>query len=155
MVGAYKPCAEFISYAKRFGMKDAVFCNISFVGTEALRNELGDAGDGCVISQVVNFPWDESVPLVKEYAAALKQYQPEAKVGFVSLEGYMVGKLFCMVAKSVKGVLTREAFIQAVGSTGTFDLGGVTLQFGPDDHQGMDCVFLTVVHKGEIKPLTD
>jgi len=155
MVGAYKPCAEFIKFAKRFGMKDAVFCNISFVGTEALRKELGAAGEGCVISQVVNFPWDESVALVKEYAAAMKQYQPDEKTGFVSLEGYMVGKLFCMAARAVKGELTREALIQAVNVTGAFDLGGVALQFGPDDHQGMDCVFLTVIQGGEIKPLAD
>jgi len=29
---------------------------------------------------------------------------------------------------------------------GTFDLGGVTLQFGPKDHQGMDTIYLTEIN---------
>jgi ABC-type branched-subunit amino acid transport system substrate-binding protein len=153
MVGAYKPCAEFIKLAKKVGMKHTLYCNISFVGTEALRKELGGAGEGCIISQIVKFPWDQSVPLVKEYQAAMKKYQPDAKAGFVALEGYMAGKLFSMVTREVKGDLTRESFIKAVGATGTFDLGVVHLKFGPNDHQGMDEVFLTVIKGGKIKPL--
>jgi ABC-type branched-subunit amino acid transport system substrate-binding protein len=155
MVGAYKPCAEFIKLAKKVKMTDVVYCNISFVGTAALRAELGEAGEGCVISQVVHFPWDENVALIKEYTAAMKAHQPEAKIGFVSLEGYMVGKLFCTVAEKVDGELTREKFIEVVSETGSFDLGGVTLNFGPDDHQGMDQVYLTVIEDGQVKPLTE
>jgi len=155
MVGAYEPCAEFIKLAKKAGLKDTTFCNISFVGTKALLEELGDAGDGCIISQVVNFPWDTTNPLVQEYTAAMRKYQPNVDAGFVSLEGYMVGKLFCEVVEAVQGELTRENFLAAVGKTGTFDLGGTKLTFGPNDHQGMDEVFLTVVVAGKIKPLTD
>ncbi len=153
MVGAYKPCAEFIKLAKKIGMKDVVFCNISFVGTEALRKELGGDGEGCIISQVVTFPWNTDVPLVKEYIAAMGKYQPEEKIGFVSLEGYMVGKLFSMAAGSVRGELTHENLIRTIESEATFDLGGVNLQFGPDDHQGMDEVFLTIIRSGKIVPL--
>jgi hypothetical protein len=83
----------------------------------------------------------------------MKQYQPSAEIGFVSFEGYMVAKLFHMVARSVKGALTRENFITAVGSIGTFDLGGVTLNYGENDHQGMDEVFLTTIKGGKITPL--
>ena len=153
MVGAYKPCATFIKQAKKVGMKDTLYCNISFVGTEALRKELGSAGEGCIISQVVNFPWDESIPFIKEHSAAMKKYQTSAKIGFVSLERYIVAKLFCMVAKSVKGDLTRENFISTIGSIGTFDLDGVSLKYGKDDHQGMDEIFLTVIKDDAIIPL--
>jgi branched-chain amino acid transport system substrate-binding protein len=153
MVGAYKPCAEFIKLAKKVGMKDVVYCNISFVGTDALQKELGDAGQGCIISQVVVYPWDESIPLVKQFQAAMKKYQPDARAGFVSLEGYMVGKLFCEAAGKVNGDLTRESLLQAVADAKTFDLGGVTLTFGPEDHQGMDEVYLTVIQDGKVQPL--
>jgi branched-chain amino acid transport system substrate-binding protein len=153
MVGAYQPCAEFIKLAKKVGMTDVVYCNISFVGTGSLKKELGEAGEGCIISQVVSFPHDESILLVAEYNDAMKKYQPATAPGFVSLEGYMVGKLFCMAAKDVKGDLTRESLISAIENTGIFDLGGVVLKFGPNDHQGMDEVFLTIIKGGDIKPL--
>lgn len=153
MVGAYKPCAEFIKMAKKVGMKDTLYCNISFVGSEALRKELGAAGEGCIISQVVKYPWDTSVALVKEYTEAMGKYQPSVKTGFVSLEGYMVAKLFGMVAKSVDGDLTRDKFLDAVGAGGTYDLGGVQLTYGANDHQGMDEVFLTVIKGDKVSPL--
>ena len=43
MVGAYKPCAEFIKLAHRLKL-NAVFVNISFVGANALAKELGEDG---------------------------------------------------------------------------------------------------------------
>jgi ABC-type branched-subunit amino acid transport system substrate-binding protein len=153
MIGAYAPCAEFIKLAKKIGMKDTVYANISFVGTNSLAKELGADGEGTIISQVVSFPDDESVPLVKEYREALKKYQPDFAPGFVSLEGYMVGKFFARVVESVQGDLTRENFIRSVQETGAFDLGGIILQYGSQDHQGMDDIFLTIIEGGQIKPL--
>ena len=29
---------------------------------------------------------------------------------------------------------------------GRFDLGGVVVQFGENDHQGMDSIYLTTIH---------
>lgn len=153
MVGAYKPCAEFIKLAKKVGMKETVYCNISFVGTDALCRELGAEGEGVIISQVVRFPWDESVPLVKEYQAEMKKYQPNWPVGFVSLEGFMAGKMFCAAIKEVKGDLTRASFIDAIEKTGSFDMGGVTLTFSPEDHQGLDEIHLTVIKDGKVQQL--
>ncbi len=152
MVGAYKSCATFISLAKLNGMTDVLYCNISFVGSEALRRELNTDGEGVVISQVVKYPWDATVPLVREYIAAMKKYQPNEKIGFVSLEGYMVAKFFGQAVDKVQGKLTRENLIDSIDSHAIFDLGGVELKFGPRDHQGMDEVFLTVIRSGNIVP---
>jgi ABC-type branched-subunit amino acid transport system substrate-binding protein len=153
MVGAYKPCAEFIRLARQVGMRDVVFANISFVGTNSLMQELGEEGDGTLVSQVVSFPFGDSPPLVPEYREALRKYRPDTPVGFVSLEGYMVGKFFAKAMAAIQGEITRENFIEAVQSTGSFDLGGVVLQFGPRDHQGMDNIFLTVIRDGQIHPM--
>lgn len=144
MVGAYKPIAEFIKLARKVKL-NATFVNISFVGSKALAKELGPDGEGVVITQCVPFPWDTSIPLVKQYQAALKANDAGAEPGFVSLEGYMVGRVAVMALENVQGELTRESFLKAVADTGTFDLGGVTLTYGPGDNQGMDEVFLSVI----------
>ena len=153
MVGTYKACAEFIKLAKKLGMNDALFCNISFVGTRALVSELGDAGDGVIISQVVPSPGGESLPILKEYAAAMKKYQPSLELDWISLEGFLAAKFFCLAAEKTGTDLTRENFLATVDKTGGFDLGGITLKFGPEDHQGLDDVFLTVVKGGQAGPL--
>jgi ABC-type branched-subunit amino acid transport system substrate-binding protein len=153
MVGPYKPCAEIIKTAKKLGMAETVFCNISFVGTQALLNELGSEGQDCIISQVVIYPFDDSILLVKEYQAAMKKHQPDQEIGFVSLEGYMAGRLFCLAVRNVTGELTRESLILSIQQTGSFDLGGITLQYGTEDNQGMDRIFLTMIKNGQIQPL--
>jgi ABC-type branched-subunit amino acid transport system substrate-binding protein len=154
LVGAYKPCAEFIKLARDLGI-NAVFVNISFVGPDALAQELGPAGAGVVVTQVVPFPRDAAIPLVARYQAALRARNPKAEPSFVSLEGYMVGRLAASALERVEGEPTRAALLKAIAETGTYDLGGAKLTFGPADNQGMDEVFLTVIQPdGGFKAVT-
>ncbi|MBU1343164.1 MAG: ABC transporter substrate-binding protein [Proteobacteria bacterium] len=153
MVGAYQPCAEFIKIAKAHGLEDTLFCNISFVGTQALINELGEQGNGTIISQVVQYPWDESIPVVKEFIKDMAQFIPEAKINFISFEGYITAKFFCTALAKTDTTLTRSNLIAAIEAMGTIDLDGIKLTFGKDDHQGMDDVFLTVIKDGKTQPI--
>ena len=144
MISPYKPAAEFIKLAKQIKL-DATFVNISFVGSDALAKELGPVGAGVVITQVVPFPKDASIPVVGRYQAALKASVPDAQPGFVSLEGYLVGRAIIASLEKVSGDLTRQGVIEAVQKAGTFDLGGFKLAYGPSNNRGSDQVFLTVI----------
>lgn len=144
MVGAYKPIASFIKLARKAKM-DPVFVTISFVGSKALAKELGKDGKGVVISQVVPFPENTSIPMVAQYQKALKAANASAEPGFVSLEGYMVGRLTIQALENAGKDVTRQNLLAAVTNTGSFDLGGVTLNYGSGDNQGMDKVYLTVI----------
>jgi branched-chain amino acid transport system substrate-binding protein len=153
-VGPYKPIAEFFKLARQAKM-DAVFVAISFVGSDALAQEMGDKGGGVIVSQVVPFPGDTSIPVVASYQVALAALDPEAKPGFVSLEGYLVGRLVIEALKRVPGEPTREALLDAITSTGAFDLDGIELIYGPGKNQGMDQVFFTILQAdGSFKPVT-
>jgi branched-chain amino acid transport system substrate-binding protein len=143
LVGAYSACAEFIKLSKsRIKMKQ-IYCNISFVGTESLQKALGAYGGDVIVSQVVPYPQDTEIPLVGEFVEAMGKYQHDYPISFISLEGYIAGKLFAQIARAVPGELTRESFIATMEETGIFDLGGLVLQFGPHDHQGLETIYLT------------
>ena len=151
-VGPYKPVAVFIKLARQLKM-DAVFVAISFVGSDALAQQLGNEGAGVVVSQVVPFPWDTSLPVVAAYKAAITAQDPKAQPGFVSLEGYLAGRLAVEALKRVKGEPSREALIDAIAGA-PFDLGGVTLTFGSSKNQGSDRVYFTVLQPdGSFKPV--
>jgi len=152
-VAPYKPVAEFIKLAHQMKL-DALFLAISFVGSDALAQELGDAGAGVIISQVVPFPWDDSVPVVASYQTALRA--ANRKPGFVSLEGYLVGRLVVEALRRVPGEPTREALLDIIAKNGgSFDLGGVKLSYGPNNNQGMSEVFFTVLQAdGSFKSVT-
>jgi len=143
IIGPYAPSGEFIRAAKKINLK-AVFVNISFVGSDALAADLGTDGAGVVVTQVVPFPRDTSIPLVAAYQKALAEHVPKAWGGFISLEGYMVGKLVIMALQKLDGEPTRANLLKALNA-GSYDLGGVTLTFGENDNQGSDAVFLAVI----------
>ncbi|AXT36875.1 ABC transporter substrate-binding protein (plasmid) [Phaeobacter sp. LSS9] len=153
MVGAYKPVAEFIKLSRKLKF-NPTFVNISFVGSDALAKELGDAGEGVIISQVVPFPWDQSLPVVAQYQAALKAVDADAEPGFVTLEGYLTGRLAIRALEDAGADLTRASYLAAMAGLRDVDFGGVTMRFGPDDNQGMDDVFLTHITKeGGFQPV--
>jgi len=144
MISPYKPAAEFIKLAKQIKL-DATFVNISFVGSDALAKELGPIGTGVVITQVVPFPKDTAIPVVGRYQASLKASAPGAQPGFVSLEGYLVGRAIIAALEKVNGEPSRKSLIEAVQKAGTFDLGGFKLAYSDSNNRGSDHVFLTVI----------
>jgi ABC-type branched-subunit amino acid transport system substrate-binding protein len=144
MVGPYKPCAEFIKLARKIDFNPA-FVNISFVGANALAKELGPDGKGVIVSQVVPFPWDASVKVVADYHAALKASNAKEEPGFVSLEGYLVGRLTIAALEKTGPNPTRAGLLKTIRETGTFEIGGLTMTYGPEDNEGLDKVFMTVI----------
>lgn len=149
VIGAYKPSAVFTQWARKLGVKALIF-NISFVGSEALAATLGPAGNGVYITQVVPFPEGGAIPLLAEYRKALVANDATARPSFVSLEGYIAGRLTAAVLARAGAAPTRESFLSALTTTGQFDIGGFKLSYGPGDNHGSDQVFLTVIRNSAI-----
>lgn len=146
LVGAYSACAEFIKLSKNKHGDKVIFCNISFVGTESLKEALGGYGEGVIVSQVIPSPRDTRLGLTREYQRAMAKYQHDSPISFTSYEGFIVGRLFAEIALSVEGGLTRENFISAMEEGGFFNLNGLILEFGREDHQGLNTILLTRIY---------
>lgn len=143
MISAYTSCAEFIRQMKKAG-STATFYNVSFVGSKALSDALGNEGSGVAISQVVPFPWGRAVPVVKEYQRL------SAKAGFTdynftALEGFLAAKVFVEGLRRTGRNLTREAFISAMEKMQSVDLGGFYIGYSPTNHAGSNFVDLTII----------
>jgi branched-chain amino acid transport system substrate-binding protein len=144
MVGTYAPCAEFIRLARHSGF-NPVFVNISFVGASALAKELGSDGEGVVVSQVVPFPWDTSVKVVADYQAAEKTLDPSLKPDFVSLEGYLSGRLAAAALQLAGPNPTRAGVLRVINEVGQFDISGDNLTVGQRMKNAAAHVFLTLI----------
>ena len=143
LIGAYAPVAKTITEIRKD--IDPVFMAISFVGGNALARELGADGEGVYVAQVVPFPEDTDIPVVARYRDALVEYDPNAVPGFVSLEGYLVGRLAIAGLASCGSVVSRQCFLDAIRNAGPIDIDGVGLHYGPEDNQGSDAVFITML----------
>jgi branched-chain amino acid transport system substrate-binding protein len=145
-VSAYKSCAAFIKQARAKGWGGQFF-NVSFVGSQALADELGDAGNGVVISQVVPFPYGASTAVVREYQQRMKE-AGQKELDFSSLEGFLTAKVFTEGLKRGGRSLTRESFISGLESMHEVNLGGFLISYGPNNHTGSSFTDLTIVGRG-------
>ena len=152
MIGTYSPCAKFIKEARERDF-NPLFHNVSFVGADKLVEELGDAGEGVIITQVVPPPTERILlPASEQYSRLLSQYYPQDMPNFVSFEGFVNARILVEALRRAGRDITREGFIRALESIKDHYVGiGAVINFGPRDHQAMDDVYLTAVKSGELQ----
>ena len=144
LIGAYQPVATLILWARHTGL-NPVFMTLSFVGSNALSNALGRAGAGVFVTQVVPFPMGNAPRVVAAYRNALAAHMPKAMPGFVSLEGYLAGRLAIDALQRCGREVTRARFLDSLREADAIDLDGFQLRYGERDNQGSDAIFLTVI----------
>lgn len=142
-IGAYKAVATFVRQARRAGF-NGNFYNVSFVGTQALIDELGAEARGVSVSQVMPFPYTPATPLSGEYLAAIKDKRG-VEPNYSGMEGFVAAKVFTEGVRRAGRALTREGFINAVQGMQNVNLGGFPVDFGPAKHAGSRFVELTLL----------
>lgn len=145
-VSAYKSCAAFIKASRARGYGGQFF-NVSFVGSKALADELGDAGVGVVISQVVPFPFQPIVPVVRDYQDHMAASGDKA-FDFSSMEGYLIARVVTEGLRRAGKNLTRESFVAGLESMRDVDFGGFRVSFSPQNHEGSKFTDLTMIGRG-------
>jgi branched-chain amino acid transport system substrate-binding protein len=145
-ISAYKSSAAFIKQARGKGFGGQFF-NVSFVGSTALAEELGEAGSGVVISQVVPFPYQGNSAIVREYQQRMTE-SGDKDFGFSSLEGFLAAKVLTEGLKRAGRTLNREGLTTALESLKDYDMGGFTINYSAKSHEGSNFSDLTIISRG-------
>ncbi len=143
-ISAYKSCAAFIREARKAGYFGQ-FYNVSFVGTQALADELGKDAAGIVVSQVMPSPFGTAVGLVNDYQLALHKADAKAEPNYTSMEGYLAARVIVDGLRRLGGRLNREALIAALEGLSGYDARGYHLSFSPTKHAGSSFVELSML----------
>ena len=148
MVATYKAAAKFIEKVKA-ERPDIVFSNVSFVGSQALADELmtygGKVADGVIVTQVVPLPHSKSTAVLK-YQELLPKHSLGEKPDFVSLEGYLAASLLIEGLKRAGPEFTTESLVDALEGMRGVDLGvGAMMAFGMSEHQASHKVWGTIL----------
>ena len=141
-ISAYKSCAAYIRAARKAGF-GGTFYNVSFVGTQALADELGKDGAGVVVSQVVPSPYNAARPIAREFVDAAKKAD-NVQPNFSSMEGYLAAKVF---AEGLRrgGKPNRESLIGGLESINDQSFGGFAVTFSPTNHVASKFVELSML----------
>ncbi|HEX2546056.1 MAG TPA: ABC transporter substrate-binding protein [Ramlibacter sp.] len=141
-IGAYKACAAFIRAARAAGF-GGTFFNVSFVGTQALADELGKDAAGVVVSQVVPSPYTSARPITREFLDAVKKGGGDHQANFSSMEGYLAAKV--LVEGLRRGKPTPDGLVAGLESMGSMDFGGFQVSFSGNDHVASKFVELSML----------
>ena len=152
IVAAYPSAAAFSLEMKERG-STAQLMNVSFVGTQSLRDALPtEAAIGIGISQVVPFPWNRRVPVVAEYQKLMQTQLGRSKFGFTSLEGFLAAKLITTAIEQSGTPPSRQGLLTAFNRMQSLNLGGFQVSLGTGDHQASDYVELTFLSPQRWEP---
>jgi branched-chain amino acid transport system substrate-binding protein len=132
-VSAYKSCAAFIRAARTAGY-GGQFYNVSFVGTQALSDELGKEAAGVVVTQVVPSPYNMAMPIAREFAAALAAHGKGVKANFSTMEGYLAARMVADGLARAGAKLSRDSFVTGLEAIGRSDYGGFAVELSSKDH---------------------
>ena len=153
-IGSYLPVATFIKWANKIGMRATVFMAVSFTGVTPMATQLQNNRGRVFVTQVVPPPDNLKSPLVVNYRKALKAVDAKAQPGFISLEGYVVGRLVAAALEKAGADVDHSSFLRAFkAEQTTFDIDDLQLAYSKKDNQGSDSVFLTRIYRGKITPV--
>ena len=141
---AGKPTIEVIKgiAQRRRGMQ---MYALSVLATPANLKALGPDGTGVTISQVVPFPNQSQMPLVREYQQAMTR-AGHTDFSHLSLEGYIDAKLVTEGLRRAGRALTQAGLVNAMDGMRNYNLGGMEVSFGKGATSGSRFVELTMIN---------
>lgn len=142
-ITAYSASAAFIRAARKAGY-GGKFYNLSFVGTQALADELGKEAEGVVVSQVMPSPFQTTKQISREFQEAIKKAGSKIKPNYSSLEGFLAARVFAEGLRRAGDKPSRDALISSLESVGS-QVSGYALAFSNGSHAGSRFVEMSML----------
>jgi len=140
----YKTSADFVKLSKKQG-SGAQFVSTSFAASTPFANALGGDGLGVTMAQVTPSYLRRSVPVVREYQAAMEAAFGKKEFSYQSLEAYIAAKVLVEGMRKAGSPLTREGLLRALDTVHNYDVGGYLVSFTPTNHNGSSFVSLSIL----------
>jgi ABC-type branched-subunit amino acid transport system substrate-binding protein len=145
MISINKPTAAFVKRYREVG-GGAQLYNISVVDPAEIVKLAGlKNAHGLGISQVVPYPYTPRLPVVREYQELLKRHAPDQQVNYTSFEEFLGAKVLVEGLRRAGPNATRAKVIEALETVSNFDLGGITVNYSPQNRVGSRYVEVTVI----------
>lgn len=129
--------------ALRAAKSAAQVVTLSNNASSGFVKSLGDSARGVIVTQV--FPYERSYAygFIKEALALAKQKNMELTPAM--LEGYAAAKVLVEGLRRAGPNPTRAKLVTALEGMRNFDIGGLEVNYSPEDHTGLDFADLSII----------
>ena len=124
-IAAYGASAAFVRAARKAGF-GGTFYNVSFVGTQALADELGKDGAGVVVSQVVPSPTSPRARSPASFWTPSKGGRQRCSPTIPAWKAFLAARIFTegLRQAAASGKISRDSFISGMEGLGTQVISG-------------------------------
>lgn len=145
VLAAGKPAYEFVKAMRSAPGGMAQMYGLSVLLHDDLVAQSGkDKAHGMVLSQSLPYPYTLYKPMITEYQQVMKTYAPKEPISYSSLEGFAGAKIAAEAVRRA-GAPSRERILAALNQLGSYDLGGINVNYGPNGRKGWGAVELTII----------
>lgn len=137
-----RACADIVRRVRETNTK-TIFLVLSNAVNDEFLSAIAQVGRGVVMSQVMPYPWDTKIALVKEFNRLNQQYKAKVPLSYASLEGFAAAKLLTTAATRAGAQADARKIAEVLRTTTPIDLGGVVY----DPHAKSRFVDLTMVSR--------
>jgi branched-chain amino acid transport system substrate-binding protein len=117
----------------------------SVLAAPANLRALGNDATGIAVTQIVPFPLNNMVPVVREYQNAATA-AGEKEFTHLGLEGFINAKVAVEGLRRAGRNLTRAGYAAALDNLRKYDVGGMEISFGQGAASGARLVDLTMIN---------
>lgn len=148
MISVNKPTASFSKEVRSVSNVAQLF-NISVVNPKEIVKLIGpDYSRGIGIAQVMPNPNLVTIPVVKEYQAAIKKHAPAGtEFNYTSLEQFIAAKVLVEGVRRAGANPTPQKVLASLAALNAYDPGGLPLHFSENNRVGGKFVELTIINR--------
>ncbi len=145
MISNSKPIVKLVQEMKKRGYAGR-FVTSSFSGT-GLIADLKDDAAGITMIQVLPPVTKDILSITKDFAVNLNSLSPETKANYTNFEGYIAARVMVEGLKRAGKTPTRGSFVTGLESIRNLDLGGYTINYSSNNHNGSNFADIGIVRK--------
>ena len=109
---------------------------------------LGANARGVIVTQVFPNPQMVTSPIALQMQRLAKEAPTPVAISHQGMEGFAAAKVLVEGLKRAGRNLTRPGLLAALEGLRDFDIGGLTVGYGPNDHTGTEYVELSMISRG-------
>ncbi|WP_369643522.1 ABC transporter substrate-binding protein [Acidovorax sp. A79] len=132
VISAGKPSVDFVDAYLAAGHR-STFYMLSVISNAQLVKALGERARGVVVSQVVPSPWNQSMPISREFQTLAKA-KGITEYTFSQMEGFISARFLVEALQRAGAKPTRAGLVQAMESMKSVNLGGYPVELSATQH---------------------
>lgn len=132
VISAGKPSVDFVDAYLAAGHR-TTFYMLSVISNAQLVKALGERARGIVVSQVVPSPWNQSMPISREFQILAKA-KGITEYTFSQMEGFISARFLVEALQRAGAKPTRASLVQAMESMKSVNLGGYPVELSATQH---------------------